>query len=246
MAIEVKRIMEPWKPKTFIEFVSMIIKSKYFFPFLCTYAGLIVFVEVMGRYQQLGSLINLLSILFMPLSLTVFFIFFVIITWPIRTIRLGFTALYFKFFVQKELTQDTESTFTKFIGRPVKYINTILAGNDGFDICGSGLAYENGVVYIMEKGLAAKIPWADIRNWSWSIDGYDTTTVYGGSLSNNIAGNLQAAMENQNCQAAAVRASGFFIEVADIDYPRWQYQTVDQKVLTRWMEIFKQANEGKI
>jgi hypothetical protein len=68
----------------------------------------------------------------------------------------------------------------------------------------------------------------------------------GVNLANNMSGNMAAAVNNANAKASAYRDSGFFVDVADIEHPRWQYMTIDKKLLTRWMEIFKQVNEGKL
>lgn len=158
--------------------------------------------------------------------------------------------IYFKNFSEKRMRDEADEAFTKFIGKSVKYKDTAIAVSRenrevGF-ISGYGLAYDDSIVYIMEHGLAAKIPWTEVRKWSWNVDGYNTTAIYGGSLANNMSGNMAAAVNNANAKASAFRESGFFVDVADIEHPRWQFMTIDEKLLTRWMEIFKQVSEGKL
>lgn len=161
-----------------------------------------------------------------------------------------FKVIHFKKFAEKRMRAEADEAFTKFIGKSVKYKDTTIAVSRenrevGF-ISGYGLAYDDSIVYMMEHGLAAKIPWTEVRKWSWNVDGYNTTAIYGGSLANNMSGNMAAAVNNANAKASAFRESGFFVDVADIEHPRWQFMTIDEKLLTRWMEIFKQVSEGKL
>lgn len=220
MAIEVQRIMQPETLLSLTGFISLFKKPKVLVPFVI--------------FCLLGGVMFLVFLL--PL----------VILWPL-TKRFP-QAMYFKYSVEKRMRAEADEAFTKFIGKPVKYKDTTIAAGNGNEeaLSGYGLAYDDSVVYMMEHGLAAKIPWSEVRKWSWNVDGYSTTAVYGGNLANNMSGNMAAAVNNANAKASAYRDSGFFVDVADIEHPRWQYMTIDKKLLTRWMEIFKQVNEGKL
>lgn len=140
-----------------------------------------------------------------------------------------------------------EKDFLEFIGAKPQYINTSLIEVPGLNssIVGNGIAYHQGCLYILDKGVAAQIPWDDIRSYSWHIEGYNKTEMYGGGI-RDMGTKMQVGMDNAFAAMKAERASGMFIEVADIDRPVWHFQTADKALLNRWMEIFNQIKEGKI
>lgn len=135
--------------------------------------------------------------------------------------------------------------FPAFIGRKPEYIDTAVCGfgSNLSDLTGSGIAYAGGRIFIVEEGVAAEIPWGDIRSWSWNVEGHDVTRVYGAG---DIQTNMQVAGANHKAKSAAERASGFTVKTASIDKPDWRFQTADVTVLKRWMEIFAQMKEGRI
>lgn len=223
MAIEVKRLMEPEKHLTLVGFFKFLISPDF-------------------RSNLKISLALLAFIIFAPVVIGVF-LFMLIIAWPF--FKPFVVGVHFKYFRQKKLLEEAEVALTEFIGKSVKYENVSISGRDG-SLSASGLAYDNGFIFIMDHGLAAKVPWADVRNWNWNIAGHNTVTVYGGNLKSNMAGNLSASINNAIEKSRAHAESGFFIGVSDIDYPKWQFTSVDEKVLTRWFEIFKQLDEGTL
>lgn len=135
--------------------------------------------------------------------------------------------------------------FPAFIGRNPEYIDTAVCGfgDNSNDLSGSGIAYAGGRIFIVEEGLAAEIPWEDIRSWTWNVEGHSVTQVYGTS---DFATNFQVANANHAAKSTAERASGFTVKTANIDKPDWRFQTADTTVLKRWMEIFAQMKEGRI
>jgi hypothetical protein len=139
--------------------------------------------------------------------------------------------------------QKTEEVFKKFIGKPVKYLSVNVCGLGDRKVSGTAIAYDSGMIFIMDRGLAAKIPFDQIRNWKWSVAGYETTTLYGDVRQID---RYNVANRNANAQHEAYVNSGLFISVASLDYPEWQFMTIDEAVLKRWMEILKQASEGRI
>lgn len=135
--------------------------------------------------------------------------------------------------------------FPAFIGRKPEYIDTAVCGfgNNLSNLSGSGIAYAGGRIFIVEEGLAAEIPWEDIRSWTWNVEGHNVTQVYGAS---DFATSFQVSNANVAAKSTAERASGFTVTTASIDKPDWRFQTVDVTVLKRWMEIFNQMNEGRL
>ena len=92
----------------------------------------------------------------------------------------------------------------------------------------------------MDHGEAAKISWDQIRSYEWNIPGKVTYRASG------FVDQSTTAMANAAERTQALRDSGFFIDVIDINKPRWQFMSNDEKVLTKWMEIFRQIKEGTL
>ena len=142
--------------------------------------------------------------------------------------------------LQKLLLVETKEKFAEFVGKPVKYSDVSVSGsNEG--IVGTGIAYDDGTIYIMDQGVAAKFNWDVIRKWEWSIPGH--TTFYG---TGGLTSAQTTLLANAQSRTQAYLDSGFFIDVIDIEKPRWQFMSSDEKVLTKWMEIFTQIKEGKL
>lgn len=144
--------------------------------------------------------------------------------------------------------KDALDAMEKFMGERPQYIDTAHSCRQSDKtVCGTGIAYANQNVYIMDHGLCAKLELEDIRSWKWSIEGVSGGSVFVGgnpieTTINNSVSNIQHGMN----KFAAWVQSGFFITVADINKPIWQFMTVDKNVLDKWMEIFDQWQEGKI
>ncbi len=138
-----------------------------------------------------------------------------------------------------------QTRFPAFIGSKPEYIDTAVCGwgSDLKKLTGSGIAYAGGRIFIVEEGLAAEIPWDDIRSWTWNVEGHEVTRVYGKP---DFTTNIQVGRVNQQAKLNAERASGFTITTASIDKPDWRFQTSDTTVLKRWMEILNQMKEGRI
>ena len=71
--------------------------------------------------------------------------------------------------------------------------------------------------------------------------------VYGsgfqGALNAGAAG-AQIAGANRRIQKENAKATGVFVTVKDIDYPRWRLSFASEHDIFRWMEIFEQAFEA--
>ncbi len=145
----------------------------------------------------------------------------------------------------RALKAEADSKFRSFIGRTPRYFDVEACGYGSHlkKLSAAGMAYADGRLYVLEEGVAAEIPWDMIRSWKWNIDGASQTELYGNA---NMGTQLQVGAANQTARAIAHRASGFTVTTADVDKPEWRYQTTDEKVLKRWMEILTQMNEGRL
>jgi hypothetical protein len=143
----------------------------------------------------------------------------------------------------EQIKKQADVAFRKYIGKPVKYcdVGTAVLGNR--KATGTGVAYDNQTLYILDCGVAATIPLTAVREWKWCIDGYETVSLYGDI---NDADRLKSTMSNINAKYEAYKNSGLFVSVESISHPEWQFMTDDKQILKRWMEILRQATEGKI
>jgi hypothetical protein len=100
---------------------------------------------------------------------------------------------------------------------------------------GSAVAYADGHLFVMNQGLAAKIPLDKIQDYRWNVSEfmYDSSKPF-------------PTPEQRDRTTQEYKESGLFIDVADIDHPSWQFNSVDEKVLKRWMEIIRQAKSGEL
>lgn len=103
---------------------------------------------------------------------------------------------------------------------------------------GSGMAVDvdNRKVSLFYKKNEVSYNYEDIREWSYNIE--SAGRIYGGGVA--------AAQANTANSIAAVKNSGFFVKVRDIDNPLWRISFPHSKKkmkaqLERWLEIFNQA-----
>lgn len=113
---------------------------------------------------------------------------------------------------------------------------------DGSRLTATGIAYDGQAIYVLDNGVAAKIPWAAVREWRWNIEGYSETRLIGGTAEQRLRNNVH----NHDQKIDALSRSGFFVAVADVDKPEWQFTSADETVLRKWHEIFTQINEGRL
>ncbi len=145
----------------------------------------------------------------------------------------------------RKLVEEAQESFPKFIGAKAEYIDVAACGygSNLQELSASGMAYADGRLFVLEEGVAAEIPWDLIRSWRWNTEGASQTELYG-NVDNTTR--MQVGAANQNARALAFRQSGFTLVTADVDKPEWRFQTDDQGVLKRWMEILTQMKEGRL
>ena len=148
----------------------------------------------------------------------------------------------------RKCTEEAPAVMEKFIGQRPQYIDVAHSMRQSDrTISATGIAYANQVFYIMDHGLCAKLTLDDIRNWEWKINGAShSSTVVTGNAMQTVLQAQSDIREAKRAEFTALVGSGFFITVADIAKPVWQFMTSDKNVLNKWMEIFAQVQEGKI
>jgi hypothetical protein len=140
-----------------------------------------------------------------------------------------------------QIDAEAKTLLKSYIGLDPKYIDTVTANTDGL-LVGSGIAYQAGIVYFMEMGVATQFPVSMLRDFHYSLEGHDTVSLVRGHLGDQMTVNEI----NQNAAHEAFKMSGLFLKIADIEHPEWHLMTTDKTVVTRWMEILQQAREGSI
>lgn len=122
-----------------------------------------------------------------------------------------------------------------------------------YDGTGIALDESNRILYLagIFKGNNEKkyYNFSDVREWGYNIEGHTTYgRVIGGGMQ-GVSANIGASIATMASASAAKEKTGFWVKVADIDYPKWFIKFKPQKdlelELTRWMEIFQQkVNES--
>ena len=132
-----------------------------------------------------------------------------------------------------------------FIGSEPRFMDAWCGGygaNLG-SVTGTGIAYAEGRLYVLEEGTAAEIPWSQVRSWSWEIQGWETVASGGDHAPDTPMCLVHKA---QKPRIIAHRASGFTIVTRDVEKTEWRFTTIDKAVCAKWMEILRQMSEGEL
>ena len=139
---------------------------------------------------------------------------------------------------------DAEQRFRAFIGKEpdLMDVSTGAYGDNVRVVSGTGIALAAGRLYVMDGGVAAEIPWVLIRTWNWTIKGCASDE---GSVA-HTPDETPMVMVNENARGriTAHRSSGFTIVTRDIQKSEWRFNTIDEKLCVKWMEVLNQMNEG--
>jgi hypothetical protein len=138
---------------------------------------------------------------------------------------------------------EARKVLAEFAGNAVYIDAAPTGGRDGKSLTGTGMAWDGEYLYVLDTGEVARIPLPAIRSWTWKIEGAPQTKLYG---SPNLGVRLDVAADNLGEAVAARSKSGFFVTVADIKRPLWQFTTRDEAVLRRWEEILTQIDESRL
>lgn len=109
-----------------------------------------------------------------------------------------------------------------------------------FNTSAIALNKSNQTLFLVDGTARKNYAFEDIRKWNY-------TFLTGGRV---VGGGLQHGAFNQQVNQANRDGSGFFVEVRDIDHPKWhikfQHDSKAETELLRWMEILRQnINEGE-
>lgn len=140
--------------------------------------------------------------------------------------------------VNRRWDREARRRFVGFIGADPDYIDSaVFMYEDGFR--GTGIAYHDGKVFMMQAGHAVEVEWRDVRRWSYSVAAPDLLTT------SSIDSQVLTHVTSHNLASAyrAAKSSGFTLQVASIDRPTWKFTTSDVPVCERWMEILSQVDE---
>lgn len=118
-----------------------------------------------------------------------------------------------------------------------------VAPGTGFDHAedGSGVAVNRQAKTIsLRLGEKWKTySFADVRGWETNKE------RAGQVVAGNVTGAMAALGPNLRASMEAAAASGLFVTVKDIDYPKWRVAMGNPATQARWMEILRQSiNEG--
>ncbi|MFX7918509.1 DUF4755 domain-containing protein, partial [Acinetobacter baumannii] len=77
------------------------------------------------------------------------------------------------------------------------------------------------------------------------VRGWETVKQQAGQMfASGVAGGIAAAGHNIGQSMAAAKATGFFVTVRDIDFPKWRAEMPSESDQARWMEILRQEING--
>ena len=95
---------------------------------------------------------------------------------------------------------------------------------------------------LCETGVWKTYAFADVRNWETISATAGRVPAYTGSL----VGQTAALSDVVGANRRAAAESGLFVEVRDVERPRWHVMMADRNLQARWMEILRQEiNESR-
>lgn len=144
-----------------------------------------------------------------------------------------------------ECRAEAEQVLQALAGRPLLRWDGD-AGHTGNsnDAWPTGVAWDGEFLYVLDRGMGARIPLSMVREWRWAADQAGTTGWFAvGNRMDAVLAEQQALAQDARNAARVAAGNGLFLTVRDIDRPVWQFQTSDESVLRRWAEILAQAFE---
>jgi Domain of unknown function (DUF4755) len=127
---------------------------------------------------------------------------------------------------------------------------------------GYGIAVDAGnqtlhlVSRFNRKPISKSYPFSDVRRWAYEMPGFavraPSEAIGGGALAratHDVTSGVTTGFANSMSQISSMEKTGLYIEVRDIDFPKWfiKFQSRrahDKKTeteLVRWMEILEQT-----
>lgn len=190
-------------------------------------------VEPLQCGKRINPLINFLIIglLLLP-SLTIIFI-------PVSFLLImGYLLIRFKL-LEPTVTRNSREAFLRFVGTEPQYMDFATYAKKGW-VYADAVAIDATNLYVLQEGKAVEIAWSKVRGWTIEAPGADKIVAVG------MAAAMTAASHNITAAAKAHEASGLFIFIADVNYPKLQVRTADTTILRKWNEILTQRSEGRL
>ncbi len=134
-----------------------------------------------------------------------------------------------------------------FAGRPLARWDGDTGHSEAGNVCwATGIAWDGQFLYVLDKGVGARIPLSAVREWRWSANRTGTSGWFavGGAVQAMQAQNEALDADARNRQAVNA-GNGLFLSVRSVDRPTWQFQTSDEATLRRWAEILNQVFEER-
>lgn len=112
----------------------------------------------------------------------------------------------------------------------------------GEDDSGIAVNRQARTLTLSNAGQWKTYPFAEVRGWKTYLVRPGQPGVVAGNLASNVA-SIGAEIRAKQDAAAD---TGLFVEVRDIDHPKWRVAMKDERAQSRWMEILRQEiNEGQ-
>jgi hypothetical protein len=109
--------------------------------------------------------------------------------------------------------------------------------NGPYEASGIAIDLKSRVLILVSAGNAAVYPFDQVREWEAKrVEACQVVAVGTG-----VAGAMQVGGHNAGAMIRALRQSGLFIRVRDVENPVWQIHMYKQPMLNRWFEILNQA-----
>ena len=89
-------------------------------------------------------------------------------------------------------------------------------------------------VTMLSEGVKKTYPYSSVRSWEVN------KVTAGETIGVGVVGATAALGANLRAARQAKAASGLFVTVKDVDYPKWRIEMKDQRNQDRWMEILRQ------
>lgn len=144
----------------------------------------------------------------------------------------------------EQMTKRGETAFRNFIGEAPDHMNVAMApGVNQGTMAATGIALAGDRVFIMDRGIATSFPFSQIRSWEWKIvdpRGIEVSRTTG--IPSSVSASIQAHETARQNQVAALRESGLFISVDDVNHPLWHFMSKNKGILSRWHEILQQLD----
>jgi hypothetical protein len=159
---------------------------------------------------------------------------FYLMVWPPLLIFCGFKASRVKHKLKAEIEDHIRKTY-----KP-DFMEIVFWTNEPH-----GIAVNDDCIVAVTNQTVFEVPFEKVRKYSWEIQGYTQTRVYGGLDAGTFGAQTAAKFENAAARFRAQKNSGLFFTIADVDNPEIQIITANKKLLQRWFELINQTFEKR-